>query len=168
MMSQHLIDATGIVALSLNVTGLLRPNDRSYLKTSGWASALWAFNNLLIGAHTAAALSALGVGRQASAAALLDRPGRVKALAFAAIVAATLAIAGLTWNGMHSVFPLAGSLTATIAVFLLRGTAMRAAMVLVNLLWLTNAVTYGTWWQIVANGVCGGAAAVAAWRARAA
>jgi hypothetical protein len=166
MLTQHLVDATGVIALSLNVGALVRPSDRTLLKTTGWASALWAMNNLLIGAHTAAALSALSVGRQASAAALHERPGRLKALAFAVIVAVTLLIAGFTWQGTHNLFAAAGSLIGTYAMFYLRGAALRWAMVLVNALWLTNALAYDAWWQIAANAICGVAAAVGAWRAR--
>ena len=40
MLSHHLVDATGLVALSLNVGALLRPGDRTLLKVGSWASAL--------------------------------------------------------------------------------------------------------------------------------
>ena len=93
MLSHHLIDATGLVALSLNVGALLRPGDRTLLKIGSWASALWAVNSLLIGAPTAAALSALSVGRQASALALQERPGRLKCAAFLGFMGATLVVA---------------------------------------------------------------------------
>ena len=168
MLSQHIIDATGILALSLNVSALVRPSDRTLLKTTGWASAIWALNNLLLGALTAAALSALSVGRQLGAVALHDRPGRVKAIAFASLVMATLLIAGLTWNGSHTVFPVAGSLVGTYAVLYMRGAALRLAMVLVNALWMVNAVAYDSGWQMAANVLSGTAAAIGAWRARAA
>jgi hypothetical protein len=90
MLSHYLIDATGLVALSLDVGALLRPGDRTLLKIGSWASALWAINSLLIGAPTAAALSALSVWRQASAVALQNRPGRLKCAAFNLFVGATL------------------------------------------------------------------------------
>src|SRR4051794_24065120 len=104
MLSHHLIDATGLVALSLNVGALLRPGDRTLLKVGGWASALWAINSLLIGAPTAAALSALSVARQASALALQDRPRRLKTAAFIAFLAGTLLVSALTWRGAYSLF----------------------------------------------------------------
>jgi hypothetical protein len=168
MLSTHLVDATGIIALTLNVSGLLRPSDRSMLKVSAWASALWSLNSLLIGAPMAAALSALGVGRQAGAAALHGRRGRgrLKTLLFAALVAAALLIALLTWSGAHGLFAVAGSLLATGAVFYLRGAALRWAMVAVNALWLSNALVYDAGWQIAANALCGAAAAYSAWRMR--
>jgi len=166
MLSHHLIDATGLAALSLNIAALLRPGDRSLLKIGSWASALWALNSLLIGSPTAAALSALGAGRQASALALQDRPGRLKAAAFVFFVGATLAVSALTWHGAYSLFPAAGSLIGTVAMFWLRGTRLRSAIVLVSALWLVNAIAYAAWWQIAANGLSGGAAAFGAWRGR--
>jgi hypothetical protein len=166
MLSHHLIDATGLVALSLNVGALLRPGDRTLLKIGGWASALWAINSLLIGAPTAAALSALSVARQASALALQDRPGRLKGAAFIVFVIATLLVSALTWRGAYSLFPAAGSLVGTFAMFWLRGSRLRSAMVLVSGLWLVNAVAYAAWWQMAANGLSGAAAALGAWRGR--
>jgi hypothetical protein len=80
------------------------------------------------------------------------------------LVLATLTIAALTWSGPKSVFPLAGSLTATYAMFHLRGARLRMAMVLVNAFWMVNAVAYDAWWQIAANAISGTAAAVGAWR----
>jgi len=166
MLSQHIIDATGILALSLNVSALVRPSDRTLLKTSGWASAIWALNNLLMGAVTAAALSVLSVGRQVSATVLHDRPGLLKTAVFAGLVAATLLIAALTWNGAYTIFPAAGSLVGTYAMLYMRGASLRLAMVLVNALWMFNAVAFDSWWQMAANTLSGTAAAIGAWRAR--
>jgi hypothetical protein len=165
MMLQHFVDATGFIALALNVSGLIGQDDRMLVKTSGWASAVWALNNLLIGAHAAAALAAISVGRQAIASTLQNDQGPRKTLAFAALVMSVLLAGVLTWNGIGTLFLLGGSVTATYAMFYLRGAGLRLAMVLVSVLWMYNAVTYGSWWQIAANVVAGGAAAVAAWRA---
>lgn len=164
MLSQHLIDATGLFALLLSVIALLRPSELALMRLSGWSSALWTANNLLMGATMAAALSALSVGRQAGAAALRDRAGPARTVAIGGLVLATLTIAALTWSGPKSVFPLAGSLTATYAMFHLRGARLRMAMVLVNAFWMVNAVAYDAWWQIAANAISGTAAAVGAWR----
>jgi hypothetical protein len=165
MMIPSLVDATGVIALSLNVSGLIARDDRVLVKTSGWASAIWALNNLLMGAHPAAALSALGVGRQALASTLQNDHGRLKTQAFAGLAVAILFIGCLTWSGVGTLLLLAGSLIATYAMFYLRGTGLRLAMVLVNMLWMYNAVTHESWWQIAANLIAGGAAALAAWRA---
>ena len=166
MLYTHLADAAGIAALTLNVSGLLKPSDRSMLKVSAWASALWSLNSLLIGAPMAAALSALGVGRQAGAAALHERRGAWRTLLFALLVAGALLIALLTWSGAHGLFAVGGSLLATYAAFYLRGAALRWSMVAVNALWLSNALVYDAGWQIAANALCGAAAAWGAWRMR--
>jgi hypothetical protein len=166
MLAQHFIDFTGVIALSLNIRALIGTSDRTMLKTTGWASALWAMNSLLIGAHTAAALSALSVGRQVGASMLLNHPTRTKTIAFAVLVAATLGIATLTWNGAGTLFPVAGSLVASYAMLYMRGAALRWAMVAVSALWMVNAVAFDAWWQIAANGLAGTAAAAGAWRAQ--
>src|SRR5688572_5067833 len=88
MLAQHFIDVTGVIALSLNIRALVGASDRTMLKATGWASAIWAMNSLLIGAYTAAALSALSVGRQVGASMLLDHPARTKSIVFAVLVAA--------------------------------------------------------------------------------
>lgn len=164
MLAQHFIDFTGVIALTLNIRALVGASDRTMLKTTGWASALWAMNSFLIGAHTAAALSALSVGRQVGASMLMNHPTRTKAIAFAVLVAATLSIATLTWRGADTLFPVAGSLVASYAMLYMRGAALRWAMVAVSALWMVNAVAFDAWWQIAANGLSGTAAAIGAWR----
>ena len=104
-------------------------------------------NSLLIGAHTAAALSALSVGRQVGAPMLLNHPARTKTIAFAVLVAATLSIATLTWSGRGTLFPVAGSLVATYAMLFMRGAPLRWAMVVVSALWMVNAVAFDAWWR---------------------
>ena len=166
MDATHLIHATGLVALSLNVRGLVGSSDRSLRTSTGIASAIWALNNFLLGAHTAAALSAISVGRQASAEAVQDRSSGTRLMAFLAMVSITLVASALTWNGWTTVCTGAGSLVGTWAMFYLRGTSLRLAMVLVAALWMYNAWAYNSWWQMAANSAAGGAALLGAWRAR--
>jgi hypothetical protein len=166
MLTEHFIDATGVIALSLTTSALIGSSDRTMFRASGWASAIWALNSLLIGAYTAAALSVLGVGRQVSASKLMDRPTRTKTVAFGILAMATLLIAAATWTGAATLFPVIGSLIASYAMLYLRGAALRWSMVAVSALWMVNAITFDSLWQIAANGLAGGAAAVGAWRAR--
>ncbi len=102
----------------------------------------------------------LGVGRQVSAFKLMDRPTQTKAVAFGILLAATLLLAALTWNGPASLFPVVGSLIASYAMLHMRGAALRWAMVLVSSLWMGNAIAFDSWWQMTANGWAGGAAAI--------
>jgi len=163
-MTPLLIHATGFAALALNVSGLVRTSDRSLRHSTGWASALWAANNLLMGANSAAALSALSVGRQASASAVQGRSDRTKLLCCLALLAATLAVGLFTWNGLASLFTMAGSMLATYAMFYTRGAVLRVAMVGVAALWMYNAWAYDSWWQMLGNAINGSAAAYGAWR----
>lgn len=164
-MTPLLVHATGLAALAFNVSGLVGRSDRALRHSTGWASALWAANNLLMGAQSAAALSALSVGRQASASAVQGRSERTKLFSCIAFLAVTLAVGLLTWNGLASLFMTAGSMLATYAMFYMRGVALRVAMVGVAVLWMYNAWAYDSWWQMFGNTVNGGAAAYGAWQA---
>ena len=164
MLADTLIHATGLFALTLNVSGVVRPNDRTLMRTTGWASALWAVNNVLIGAHTAAALSVLSVGRQSAAAALHGKAPYLRSIAFATIALLTLLIGWVSWNGVLTLFPVAGSLIGSYAMLFMRGACLRIALVAINGFWLYNALSYEAWWQVSANVVAGTAAAVGAWR----
>lgn len=167
LMSTLLIHATGFAALALNVTALVHRSDRSLRSTTGWASALWAVNNLLMGAQSAAALSVLSVGRQASASVVQDRSAMTRHLACTGFVLLTFVLAALTWNGVATLLITAGSLLATVAMFYMRGVPLRLAMIGVAALWMYNAWAYDSWWQMFANLLTAGAAAFGAWRARA-
>ena len=165
MMYEHFVDVTGFIALSLNVSGLIAKDDRTLMTTGGWASGVWALNNLLIGAQTAAALSVLSVGRQAGLWALHRHRWPMKTTAFLTVVLTTLLIGLVTWNGGGTLFPVAGSLVASYAVFYQSGAKLRMAMVVVNAMWMYSAVSFGSGWQIAAYSLAGAAAATGALRA---
>ncbi|WP_180129683.1 YgjV family protein [Rhodoferax sp. BLA1] len=164
-MTPTLVDITGLAALSLNIAGLVRTSDRSLRHSTGWASALWAANNLLMGAQSAAALSALSVGRQVSASNAQGRSARTKLWSCLAFLLVTLLLGALTWNGVTTLFSMAGSMLATYAMFYMRGVALRLAMIGVASLWMYNAWAYDSWWQMLGNTLNGVAAAYGAWRA---
>ena len=163
-MSALLVHATGMAALAVNVSGLVRTSDRSLRSSTGWASALWAANNLFMGADSAAALSALSVGRQASASVVQKHSERIKLWTCLCFLGVTLLLGALTWNGKVTLVTTAGSMLSTYAMFYMRGVLLRVAMIGVAALWMYNALFYDSWWQIVANAVNGGAAAFGAWR----
>ncbi|MGH8821380.1 MAG: YgjV family protein [Rhodoferax sp.] len=164
-MAPILVNASGLAALAFNVSGLVGRSDRSLRRSNGWASALWAANNLLIGADSAAALNAMSVGRQASASVVLDKnDDRTKMLTCMAFLAVTLALSILTWNGTVTLVTTAGSMLSTYAMFYMRGVFLRVAMIGVAALWMFNALAYDSWWQMIANALNGGAAAYGAWR----
>jgi hypothetical protein len=163
-MTLNLIDMTGLAALSLNVAGLVRTSDRSLRHSTGWASALWAANNLLMGAQSAAALSVLSVGRQVSASNVQAGSNRTRLLSCMAFLLVTFLIGVATWNGMATLFSVAGSMLATYAMFYMRGVGLRLAMIGVAMLWMYNAWAYDSWWQMFGNTLNAAAAAYGAWR----
>jgi len=77
----------------------------------------------------------------------------------------TLVLGALTWNGVTTLFSMAGSMLATYAMFYMRGVALRLAMIAVAGLWMYNAWAYDSWWQMFGNTLNGVAAAFGAWRA---
>ena len=162
----QLIDVTGFIALALNVHGLVGKNDRTLRATNGIACGLWALNNALLSAFSAAALLAISAGRQAGAEAVQNRSARTKFLTFAFIIALTIGAAALTWNGSVTISTTLGALIAAWGMFYLRGTALRLSMVLVSALFMHNAMVYASLWQAIANIVCGAGGLYGAWRSR--
>lgn len=165
-MTDLLIHTTGITALALNVFALLRRCERSLRLHSSAAGALWALNNLLLGAPTAAALSLVSAGRTASSAATLDGCARRRLAACLAFVVLTLAVAAWTWHGWPSALLALASLISTAAVFYLRGAMLRWSMLLVSALWMVHAWQLDSWEQMAANVATAAAALWGAWRVR--
>jgi hypothetical protein len=161
-----LIHASGMTALAINASGLARSSDASLRTKTGVASALWALNNFYMGAYSAAALSALTVGRQATASAVCGASTAVRDLSCTAFLLLTWATGACTWQGPQTVFTTLGSTLATYAMFYWSGSRLRVAMVLVSALWMYNAWAYHSWWQAAANVLAAAAAVYGAWRLR--
>ena len=159
-----LIHATGVCALVFNAIAMLRTCEKSLRVQSGIAGLIWALNNLLLGAHTAAALSLVSAGRTAASAATLSSGEPVRRCALSGFVAITLGIGLLTWNGWTSVLLIGASLLSTYAMFCMSGRALRASMLAVSALWMVHAWTYDSWEQMAANVVTAAAALYGAWR----
>ena len=163
MATEVLIHATGLFALALNVIALARTCERSLRVQSGMAGVVWALNNLLLGAHTAAALSLVSAGRTATSAVTLHSGAQLRRAMFSGFAALTLAIAALTWHGWPSILLTIASLLSTYSTFYLRGRALRWTMLVGSGLWMVNAWTYDSWEQMLANGVTGAAALYGVW-----
>jgi len=168
MPTELLIHATGVCALALNVSALVRRCERALRFHSGLSGVIWALNNLLLGAHTAAALSLLSAGRTATSAVTLRAAHRVRLLACTAFIAMTIVVTVLTWHGWPSVLLLVASMLSTFAMFYLRAGALRATMLLVSALWMVSAWQNDSWEQIAANLVTAAAAIYGARRSAAA
>lgn len=164
MATDLLIHASGLCALVLNVAALIRTCERSLRLQSGIAGVVWALNNFLLGAHTAAALSLVSAGRTATSAATLTCGARLRLTVFAGFAALTLAIGAATWDGWPSVLLAIASLLSTYAMFYMQGRALRWTMLLVSALWMHHAWSHGSWEQMAANVITGAAALYGAWR----
>jgi hypothetical protein len=164
MSTELLIHLTGLCALLLNVLALLRTCEKSLRVQSGVAGVVWAFNNLLLGAHAAAALSLLSAGRTASSAATLRSGQRLRLVAFVGFAVLTLAVTAITWHGWPSVLLLLASTLSTYGMFYLRGRRLRWMMLLVSGLWMYNAWSYDSWEQMAANALTALASLYGAWR----
>lgn len=145
------IHASGLGALVLNVVALVHTCERRLRVHSSLAGIAWALNNLLLGAHTAAALSLVSAGRTATSAATLAASERRRRLAFCAFGLVTLTIGALTWRGWHSMPIVVASLLSTFAMFYWRGVRLRLAMIASSALWMHSAWFHDSWEQMLAN-----------------
>jgi hypothetical protein len=164
MPTDLLIHATGLCALALNAIALIRTCERKLRIESGIAGIIWALNNLLLGAHTAAALSFVSAGRTATSAVTLHSRAPLRRAIFAGFAVLTLAVGAATWHGLPSVLLIIASLLSTYAMFYMRGSQLRWSMLVVSALWMYNAWFYDSWEQTVANALTAAAALYGAWR----
>jgi hypothetical protein len=165
MANDILIHITGLCALSLNVFALLLTCEKSLRVHSGIAGFVWALNNLLLGAHTAAALSLVSAGRTATSAVTLKTSDRGRLTAFAGFAALALLVSAVTWHGLPSVLLALASLLSTYAMFYMRGKRLRWTMLVVSGLWMHHAWSNDSWEQMAANLATAAAALYGAWRA---
>ena len=161
-----LIHATGVCALALNVIALVRTCEKKLRVQSGLAGVVWALNNLLLGAHTAAALSLVSAGRTATSAITLQAAQRLRHAAFIAFVLVTLAVSACTWKSWGCGLLAVASIVSTYAMFYMRGRALRWSMLAVSAMWMVNAWTYDSWEQLLANAATAAAALYGARRAQ--
>jgi len=163
MSSEFLVHATGLAALFVNLCSLLCRCDVAMRRQSVFAGVLWALNNVLLGAHSAAALSVVSASRTATSASTLDRGRSARRNAFVLFLAITVSVALLTWGGWASSLTLVASVMSTYAMFYLDGARLRLSMLAVSALWMANAWQYGSWEQMAANLLSAAAAAYGAW-----
>jgi hypothetical protein len=164
MAIELLIHGTGLFALLFNIVALCRRCEKKLRIQSGIAGIAWALNNLLLGAHAAAALSLVSAGRTATSAAVLRCDARLRFASFAGFALLTLAIGLVSWEGWPSGLITAASLLSTYAMFYMNGRALRWILLTVSGLWMYHAFSHHSWEQIVANAATAIAALYGAWR----
>lgn len=159
------IRASGIVALTITMLGLVAPKDRNMLRFLTVGALFWALNNLLIGAHTACVLSLLSSVRTWTSLRISGQPFSTRISVCLSFCAAAFAAAAATWMGALSLLPMSGALLSTAGNFLLKGVRLRLALGLSNALWLTSAIHFHAWEQVVSLCVTLLATCFGVWRA---
>ena len=163
-LSMLLEHGSGALALALNVYGYLHPDDRRLRMLGTVGAALMSTHNLLIGAWTAAALHVLFMVRNLISAHLVGRAQRSKAVWCTGFMLATLTLAVVTWQGPISMALALGSCCVTYAFFYLSGARLRAVIGCNILVWMVNAVVFGSVWQFASGALGAWGAFTGSWR----
>ncbi|MED5619922.1 YgjV family protein [Ideonella sp. BN130291] len=167
MLSTELfVHATGLAALAVNVLSLLCRCDMTLRRRSMFAGCLWTLNHVLLGAHSAAALTVVSISRTATSATTLDGSRVARRNIFLVFIGITLAVSAATWGGWASAVTLLAAIMSTYAMFYMRGARLRLSMLAGSLLWMVNAWQYGSWEQMAANLLTACAAVYGAWTLR--
>jgi hypothetical protein len=159
------VHATGLAALGLSLSGAMHRCDHRLRRHSFLAGLCWALNYALLGAPLGAALSCVSAARTGTATLVVDKGRRLRVLACALFLGASLATAIYTWQDWTTLLPVASSILTTYAVFFLSGTPLRFALLLAAMLWTQNVLSLNCPEQIVGNFLGIGLAAVGLWRA---
>ena len=142
------IHASGVCALALNVVALTHTCEKALRIQSGLAGVIWALNNLLLGAHTAAALSLVSAGRTATSAVTLSAREGIRRSVFAGFLLLTLAI------GVGCLYVALFAINFIVAYFLVPSSLLASSV-------QSSAITIGTYatlaWGFTTMGVVAGA-----------
>lgn len=157
---------SGAGALLLQLYGLSHPADSRLRDMSILAALLFVVNNWSIGAVGAAGVNLLLAAR-VYASARLDKVGPASRLGWFCIFSFSTTLAMI----LPGVTPLALLLSASslwigYAYFYQEGAGLRVSLGLNKLLWIANAVTYDSTWQVVLCVLGALASFVGAWRVR--
>lgn len=166
MTLSFLAHATGIAALGLSLNGLANRNDETLRRTSSAASLLWTCNNLLLGATSAAAMSALSATRTTAADLLQRRAAHARHWTCAAFVLVALIASVITWEGWPTLLTASASVAVSFGVFYLGGVRLRLVMLASALLWSYNAWLMHSPEQITGNCLGVAAAMYGVWKTR--
>jgi hypothetical protein len=159
------IRASGVVGLTITMLGLMAPKDTKMMLLLTVGALFWALNNFLLGAHTACVLSLVSSARTFTSMQLKGSDSRFRLPACLTFSGVTITAGALTWGGLISLFPMAGSLCSTAGNFFLNGMRLRLALGTSNLLWLASAIHFRAWEQIVSQVATLLATGFGVWRA---
>jgi hypothetical protein len=145
--------------------GLMAPKDTKMLLLLTVGALFWALNNFLLGAHTACVLSLLSSARTFTSMRLKGSEPRLRMSACAGFSGAAITAGALTWGGLISLFPIAGSICSTVGNFFLNGVRLRLALGTSNVLWLASALHFRAWEQVASQVATLLATSFGVWRA---
>ena len=163
-LSMLLEHGSGALALALNVYGYLNPDDRRLRLVATTGAGLMSTHNALIGAYTAASLHLLFLCRNLLSMRLVNTRSTFKLGLCGGFMVATLGLAWLTWQGPISLALALGSCAVTYAFFYLAGAPLRWVIGCNILIWMANAVVFGSVWQFASGALGAWAAFTGGWR----
>lgn len=133
-----LAQCVGYVAFVLGISAFLQKSDRRLKFLNASECLAYTIHFFLLGNVAASISSVISCGRS-----FLAMRYRSPILAFV-IVAINVGLGAMVVKDWTGWLPVAGSCTTTIAVFLLRGVAMRLTILVATLLWLANNIVSGS------------------------
>ena len=160
-MDPFVVTAVGWTASAFLVGAFWCREDRALSLVLAAGLALMAVHLGASGAWTAASGCACGAARSLAA---LRWPGSVR-LALASC-AAGAALAVPTWDGLPSALALLAGTATSLALVLLRGRAMRLAMLPVSCVWTAHHLLVGSVPALATELLAAAGNATAAWRTR--
>lgn len=128
-----------LVALVLCILAFASKDDDRLLKLLISANVAFAVHFVLFESWVAAGITALIVVRI-----ILVRRYKGSWLMMGLLLAASLAVAWLTWQGPLDVLPLTAAILGTIGMFMLRGIPMRVFLAGAALAWTLNNLLLGS------------------------
>lgn len=140
--------AVSLVALALCIAGFASKRDDRLFVLLIFANVAFALQFALFESWVAAGIAALIVVRVT-----LVRRYRGSVGVMLAVLAATLAVAWLTWQGPRDVPALAAGVLGTVGMFMFAGIAMRGLLAIAAFCWIVSNVWAGSVGGTLAEGL---------------
>ena len=146
------IALTGLAGICINVYSLTQNSDRYLRALIGAGFVMWAINNTMLHAYSAAILCAIAVGRQIIASVMPDEIGATTRAALCAFfVTAILGASLWTQNGLGTAFACTSALLSTVAMFYLHGPRLRFTLGIAYVFWCATTLCFHAWYGLASN-----------------
>lgn len=154
----------GVLAVAINGSWPLVRSRQRVLVLQVFASLLFGLHYLLLGATTAAAMSAVGVAQNVGVASIRGRAGRLGVLG--ATVVAGLAVTAATWSGLPSLCAQSAQLLAAVGRMQRSTQALRWYFLAGAGFWIAHDLQAGSPWVLMSDALAVGVLAAGLWRGR--